>query len=371
MFLQKLSLVRITRLSGALLALTFALLTSLPAVAEGYAIGVYYYPGWSPVFKRPDHQPDPWQPIRAFPERQPELGWYRDDQVETVEKQLQWMSQYGISFVTFDWYWGAGCAEPETAVRAYLRAPSRAKVKYALLWANHFKVADAALQWDKMVDFWLQQHLQNPEYLRVDDQPVVFIFSGDFLRDNAAASGTSARALIDRAQAKARAAGLKGIHFVLGTPALEYWVKGFAVDAGFSALSAYNYHQGYAGSPASATRVSHSFRVLVSAYRMQWRWMLDNSKLPYFLPMTSGWDSRPWGGSKEDPLHDRSVSTPDEFEAHLRAAKSMMDAHPEKTRKMGIICCWNEFGEGSYIEPTKGNGFGYLERIRAVFGKRP
>ncbi|MBK7050726.1 MAG: hypothetical protein IPH54_08055 [Rhodoferax sp.] len=28
----------------------------------------------------------------------------------------------------------------------------------------------------------------------------------------------------------------------------------------------------------------------------------------YVVPMTSGWDKRPWGGSK-DPEHDNSIST--------------------------------------------------------------
>ena len=104
---------------------------------------------------------------------------------------------------------------------------------------------------------------------------------------------------------------------------------------------------------------------------MQWRWILDHSALPYFPPMTSGWDSRPWGGSKEDRLHDDSVGTADEFEAHLRAAKALMDGHPGQTKKTGIICCWNEFGEGSYIEPTQRDGFGFLERVRRVFGSAP
>jgi hypothetical protein len=35
---------------------------------------------------------------------------------------------------------------------------------------------------------------------------------------------------------------------------------------------------------------------------------------------------------------------------------------------LGVICCWNEFGEGSYIEPTQKNGFSYLEKIKKVFG---
>ncbi|WP_373398099.1 hypothetical protein V8V91_27155 [Algoriphagus halophilus] len=34
-----------------------------------------------------------------------------------------------------------------------------------------------------------------------------------------------------------------------------------------------------------------------------------------------------------------------------------------------MICCWNEYLEGNYIEPTEGHGFDYLESIQEVFGK--
>jgi len=353
--------------------IAFACVWVLGCLAEplgnSYSIGTYYYPGWSPGIKGPA-LPDPWLPIRAYPDRQPALGWYHDGRVEVVEKQLQWMSEYEIDFVVFDWYWDAGRAAPETALRAYLRAPSRNKVRYALLWANHFQIANAILQWDKMVGYWLTQHLKNPEYLRIDDKPVVFMFSGDFFRDNALSAGTTAKVMLDNAQAKARSAGLSGIYFVLCTPALEYWAKGFAKEAGFSALTAYNYHSGMSGEPDSVTRMSHTYKELDADYQMHWKWILKNSTLPYFLPMTSGWDKRPWGGTSDDRLHDLSVSTADEFERHLRAAKSTMDADPDKTKRMGMICCWNEFGEGAYIEPTVSVGEAYLERIKDVFGDK-
>ncbi|MFX9077399.1 glycoside hydrolase family 99-like domain-containing protein, partial [Acinetobacter baumannii] len=75
--------------------------------------------------------------------------------------------------------------------------------------------------------------------------------------------------------------------------------------------------------------------------------------------MTSGWDKRPWGGSS-DSDHDNSMGTADQFEQHLIAAKKRMDQFPAQTLKTGIICCWNEFGEGSFIEPTQQNGFDFL-----------
>jgi hypothetical protein len=85
--------------------------------------------------------------------------------------------------------------------------------------------------------------------------------------------------------------------------------------------------------------------------------------------MSVGWDRRPWGGSNPAKLDD-SIPTPQEFEAHLLEAKKLMDDNPVKTKKMGIICCWNEFGEGSYLEPTKKFGFSYIEKVKKVFGNQ-
>jgi hypothetical protein len=36
--------------------------------------------------------------------------------------------------------------------------------------------------------------------------------------------------------------------------------------------------------------------------------------------------------------------------------------------KLITINSWNEWTEGSYLEPDAVNGFGYLEAVRRVFG---
>ena len=47
--------------------------------------------------------------------------------------------------------------------------------------------------------------------------------------------------------------------------------------------------------------------------------------------------------------------------------KAYLENRPEKDRIL-TINAWNEWTEGSYLEPDTVNGYGYLEAIKRVFG---
>lgn len=333
---------------------------ALAAQGKDYRIGVYYFPGWKNL-QPGAPAPLPWERIKAYPEREPLLGWYAEGEVAIAEQQLQWMHDYGIDFVLYDWYWTGKETYLEHGLKAYFAARNRSLVPFALLWANHYEVPRTLEQFQGMVRYWLRHYFPRPEYLRFDGKPVVVVFLHDDFIKQAERIGMAPDALLKDAERMAREAGFPGIYFVGGTHIDGRVVNQRAATSGYSAFSAYNYHGRAAG------KESTSYAELDDTYRYLWRWITDNSPLPYFLPMISGWDKRPWGGSK-NPAHDNSMSTPDEFERHLRAARDFMDRNPEKTLRTGVICCWNEFGEGSYIEPTKKDGFTYLERVRKVFG---
>jgi hypothetical protein len=345
----------------------FSCVRPVSSYASDYLIGTYYFPGWTDYAKGLEYQ-RPWDPIKKFPKLEPLLGWYKDNDPDVLAQQTTWMAEYGIDFVVFDWYWDGKNPYLEQAVTAFKKSHTPGKIRYSLLWANHYRFPGMLPEFRLMVRYWIAKHFSDQDYLQIDGQPVVFVFAVEDFELAAKKMGLQLADLVAEANALARKAGYKGIYFVAGTPALSHWVNAVAPAGNISALSAYNYHMGYSGSAASATRVSHNFIELDSAYRKNWDWILTNSTLPYIIPMTSGWDKRPWGGSK-DSLHDQSVSSPAEFEAHLQAAKILMDQYPIKTLRMGVICCWNEFGEGSFIEPTKIGGYQYLEKVRKVFRK--
>ncbi|WP_347987295.1 glycoside hydrolase family 99-like domain-containing protein [Methylomonas sp. AM2-LC] len=335
--------------------------------ASDYLIGTYYFPGWTNHEKGLIY-PIPWSPVKKYPDKEPLLGWYSDNDPAMLHQQVEWMREYGIGYVAFDWYWGGNQPFLSQAVDAFKASKVPGEMKYSILWANHFKFPGGVPEYKKMVEYWVKEYFKDPDFLKIDGRPAIFVFSVGRFFDTAKDLGVTPKNLIDMADEITQNAGLPKIYFVGEDHALEYWFNNVAKKAGFSSASVYNYRLGYSGSAESVTVNTGGWDALAAAYHQNWDWMIKHSALDnYIVPMSIGWDRRPWGGSKPAKLDD-SIPTPQEFEAHLLEAKKLMDAYPVKTKKMGIICCWNEFGEGSYLEPTKKFGFSYLEQVKAVFG---
>ncbi|HRP55319.1 glycoside hydrolase family 99-like domain-containing protein [Agriterribacter sp.] len=83
----------------------------------------------------------------------------------------------------------------------------------------------------------------------------------------------------------------------------------------------------------------------------------------YFPHVSMGWDGSPRNYSMGMALNN----TPKKWERFLRETKSWLDQHPESE---GIVTLnsWNEWVEGSYIEPDTEHGMQYLNAVRKVFG---
>jgi hypothetical protein len=61
-----------------------------------------------------------------------------------------------------------------------------------------------------------------------------------------------------------------------------------------------------------------------------------------------------------------SNNSPENFKTALQMTKDELLADPNGPRIMNINC-WNEWTEGSYLEPDTINGLAYLEAIKSVF----
>jgi len=335
------------------------------ASAPAPKLGVFYFPGWKDGALGLAY-PRPWEPIKRFPEREPMLGWYDEGRVSVMEQHLAWMAGHALDYVVFDWYWGGERPVLDHALKAYRASTGKAKVKYAVMWANHNEEIAPAAHIVAMVEHLARHHLAQPEYLKVDGKPLLFIMEPGKVDRSAASAGMNHRQLSDKLQAAARAAGLPGLILVGGALGGVNGVTQNAKAWGYGAYFIYSYASGVNGTRGEP-RVAHNYAEFDDNFREHWAWFMKNGDLPYVVPMSSGFDRRPWGGSA-DPKLDLAVSTLEQFTRHLTAGRDLIRREPAKTLGMGLICCWNEFGEGSYIEPTKSQGMSYLRAVKSVFG---
>jgi len=328
--------------------------------AANYDIGVYYFPGWhskSDYWKDLKGEPGSRSPGKAWEERYPLLGFYPEEETWVAEKHIQWASSYGIDFFAYDWYWDGKRPDLDHAIHAYLNAKNKSKLKFCIMWANHSDVPRSREEFTDMIKFWSDHYFRETTYYRIEEMPLVFIFSPTLLDSNAKGFGESAKTLIWNANESVRERGFKGIRFA----AVSNWKpspkigKRFS-EQGFSALTGWNYVM------SNRERIS-DYGCMVETYIAFYEASkkLDGT-IPYIVPASPGHDSTPWHGDK---AHIATNPTPEKFEKMLEAAKRLA-LKQAKDPRMIVIESWNEFAEGSYIEPTVKWKFRYLESIQRI-----
>ncbi|MCB1127225.1 MAG: glycoside hydrolase family 99-like domain-containing protein, partial [Verrucomicrobiae bacterium] len=320
-------------------------------------VGVYYFPGWQTASQ--------WQPLQRFPERRPVLGWYREGDPEVADWHIKWAVEHGITFFAYDWYWSQGTRQLEQALHdGYFKARYRHLLKFCLLWANHNPPGTSSLDDCLAVTrYWIENYFRRPEHLTFDGKPVMILFSPHRLTEDLGSDGV--KRAFDGMREECRNAGLKGLYLIACVGDAGGARK--AAAEGYDAVTAYNWpHLGKTGEGNFAP-----FETLVPAYRRQWEHLIEDSPVPLWpLPVCGGWDSRPWHGENNLVRFGR---TPERFRQHLLDAREVIQIrNPESERPKAILVeAWNEWGEGSYIEPHSEFGFGYLDAIRDVFTDAP
>jgi len=125
----------------------------------------------------------------------------------------------------------------------------------------------------------------------------------------------------------------------------------------------------HAAVPAQQTE----YNFVRDAYFDYWLRAMTNFGVPYIPNVTMGWDPSP--RADQSQTYDNSGypfmntikdNTPGNFRAALELARQRMLAEPHGLRILNLNC-WNEWTEGSYLEPDSIHGMAYLDAVKAVF----
>lgn len=318
--------------------------------ASELVVGCYYFPG--------HFTPMRWTPMREAGFPAPLLGYYRDGEPEVSDWHIKWAVEHGIDFFAFDWYYNAkqgGSNVHNTALdNGFLKARYRDRMQFCLMWCNEGKDERYAEEdMLRLAEVLTERYFAEPNHLRVGGDNVLIISVPQHLVASFGEEGT-AQILAKMAEVSRRA-GCGGLYPVSKGHADQEALK----RSGFRAITAYNYPQaGMSAEQLEANRAPYGD--MVRGMEAIWREVTAVGVLPYIVPVSPGWDSRPWYGER---ALVRTDPHPWLFRDMCLAARQYVD--PEL--RMVIAECWNEFGEGSYVEPTAQYGFGYLDAMREAF----
>jgi hypothetical protein len=378
------------------------------ALAGNYQIGAYYFPGFHADPRvSADHGPGwtEWELLkRAEPKfpghRQPKVplwGYEDESNPQVFARKIAAAADHGLSHFIFDWYWYDGPYLNGALDSGYLNAPNNQRLKFALMWANHdwMDIQPAKLHgpglllhpgavnrdtFEALTDHVIERYFKHPRYWMIDDKPYFSIYEL-YRLVLGLGSPDAARGALDHFRAKTRKAGFPGLHLnavTWGVQILPGEQKVHNVSELLTALGV--------DSVTSYVWIHHvelpQFPVTEYGYALEkmrgyWSKIGAETGLPYFPNVTMGWDASP-RTCQSDSFINRSYpfmptlggNKPAAFEQALRHVRSFLDTN-QSSRRTFNLNAWNEWTEGSYLEPDTVSGMSYLRAIKNVFGSRP
>jgi hypothetical protein len=320
--------------------------------------------------------------------KQPLWGYEPDDDPKVMEKWINTASSHKVNTFIFDWYWYDGKPFLESTVNAFVHAPNTDKMNFYLMWANHHitgsllniykysreQYPNDTLIWKGTVDredyrnivaHVIHRFFKQPNYLKIDGQPVFAIYRTDLLLESFNGSWEETRKGLDYFRDEVKKAGFPGLHLQL----IHDW----------------NWKEPYLLKPQvaggkTAREVTEILKInSVASYNMGkctddhaqsaafariMREKMDAAlDIPLFPCVSTGYDNSPrYPNQSRKGIYNQN---PESFMPLLLQAKEYADKHPEQPKFIAINA-WNEWVEGSYLLPDMKYGFGYLEAVRDV-----
>lgn len=326
--------------------------------------------------------------------------WGYTDEADPVHmaQKIAAAADHGIDAFVFDWYWyDDGPFLQRGLDEGFLGAANRDRLKFALMWANHDwrdihpqkRTSPAPLQYSGKVKPWtfdtivtnvLERYFQRPNYWRLDGAPYFSIFDLACLLESFGGVDATAAALAEFRR-RTRAAGHRDLHLnlVLWHPGILQGDESLPIQAdlvrrlGFDSVTSYVWILHAAMESFPTMPYPRALEKMLGFTRsMEARF----PELPYFPNVTMGWDASPRTVQTErfenigyPYMSTLADNTPANFKRALTEFKGWLATRPPAEQVL-MLNAWNEWTEGSYLEPDIRHGLGYLEAVRDVFGTK-
>ncbi len=304
----------------------------------------------------------------------PLWGYYDEADPAWASREIDLAADHGVDVWLIDWYWHNGTQfYQEQLEQGFLKADNRARLKFAVMWANHDwknvyparSPNDAAIllaqthsieDFEKVTNYCAEHYFNQPNYFRIDDAPLFAIFDAGKLVEQLQVDGT--RRALDRMRERAMKLGFAKLHLQVCNGYDRYAKQ--LKQLGFDSATQYGTFGWTYGLKPAGSRIPYG--VGAAEGIAAWKKMRETLEVPFFPCCSVGWDDSPRFGEFAAIAINRS---PDQFERVVRAARHVVasDAHT----KLVYVAAWNEWTEDHVLLPDSYWGYSYLEALlRAV-----
>ncbi|MET4703318.1 glycoside hydrolase family 99-like domain-containing protein [Frigoribacterium sp. UYMn621] len=364
-------------------------------MSKNTEVAAIYFPSWHDEPRRNAWLGDgftEWDLIKAgkprfdghYQPQIPTLGYLDETLPENMQRSCDLASGAGIDAFLWDWYWYDGADflnRPLNDTFMNLPAPG---IKFALMWANHDwvgvfpgNVGETADLWWKgavdheefvrMTNIVIERYFPHPEYWRVDDRAWFTIFRlNEFV--NGVGGFVAAQDALEDFRARARGAGMGELHLNTMGGYEDYTPEQIA-ELGIDTVGTYGWTEQWAEVPP--TEITFDYATWRENAEQHWHKERVRHALEFVPAVAMGWDSSTRVNQNDElvvsdwPYYPIVVNnTPEAFGEAVSDAIDFVEAN-EHTRVV-TINAWNEWTEGSYLEPDSRTGDAHLRALAAA-----
>jgi hypothetical protein len=300
-----------------------------------------------------------------------DLGYYDLRDGVTLVKQAALAKNGGIHGFCFYWYWFNGRKPLEAPLRHMLDS-GQPDFPFCFCWANEGWTRKWAGGEEVILGHVysdeddiahvaeLSRYMHDSRYIRIDGAPLLLIYRAGVL--------PNAPRYLERLRAIFAAAGLARMHIACVESAELAWANRDPKEFGCDSAVEFPPHGGIGAMDRPLTMLNPSFKGATFDYRETAVRYATAPKPTYSRSpsVMMGWDNT---ARYQDGSAIFANATPGGYQAWLEAA--IQDA---KTTRCGeerlvFINAWNEWGEGTYLEPDLRWGRGFLDATKqAIVG---
>jgi GT2 family glycosyltransferase len=293
-----------------------------------------------------------------------DLGFYDLRIVEVMEQQAELAKRYGINGFCYYYYWFGGKRMLETPLERLLDT-NKPDIPFCLCWANE----NWSRRWDGLDNDILigQRHsneddqavirdiiryMRHPGYIRINGKPLLLIYRIGLFPDIKRTVG------IWREVCQKEGIGEVYLGMV---ESFEHAYSGdHPAKYGFDASVEFPPHETSAPISLPGKLLNPDFRGYVNDYRELVLKYIER-KLPNYIRFRSvltSWDNTP---RRQNDPYIFQYATPGAYQAWLQAVIQQTREQNFGDERIVFVNAWNEWAEGSHLEPDQRFGHGYLQ----------